>query len=377
MIRIQTQKLTIDNFIDLVENWYYEDYKGFRTLYNYAIENVKSIPVGTNPDIIYLWNNPYVDRLENLTKFFKEWYNWSPNSHSSLNYIQKFSWLYYDNQSGLDFIRTEPGYLMTKYFVELEGQKMDSLKSLHIVDKWIQEIGTEINQYKIPDGGFKSFNEFFSRELKVPRSVSSQDDDSVVVAPVDSIINMIKNELSIDKPIQVKTQKLSLRKLLCDSKFIYNFEGGTAVSCVLTPTVYHRYHAPVSGIVVETREDVTGQYFGIKDFPKLLNQGNVGLAYDYSVFEHFRRGYIIIKTRNYGYVAMIPVGLNNISSVVFKEKFKNVDDQNPIEIKKGEEIGYFQYGGSLNILLFEKNRFPSIRIPQGQIIGTLEKKDKF
>ena len=141
------------------------------------------------------------------------------------------------------------------------------------------------------------------------------------------------------------------------------------------PTVYHRYHAPISGTVVEADEDVAGTYFGISDFPKLLNGGNVGYGYDYSVFEHFRRGYLIIQTEKYGYVAMIPVGLNTISSVVFEAPYKKVDSSNPVSVTKGDELGYFQYGGSLNILLFEKGCFPAVRIPQGQVIGTMEEKE--
>jgi len=77
----------------------------------------------------------------------------------------------------------------------------------------------------------------------------------------------------------LKTVKL---QLLNNSQFAKNFEGGTAVSCILMPTVYHRYHAPVSGIVVESDEDVAGNYFGIDDFPKLINGGNVGYGYDYT-----------------------------------------------------------------------------------------------
>jgi phosphatidylserine decarboxylase len=140
------------------------------------------------------------------------------------------------------------------------------------------------------------------------------------------------------------------------------------------PTVYHRFHSPVSGTVIEANADVQGAYFGIKDFPELIDKGNVGYGYDYSVFEDFRRGYLIIETQDYGKVAMIPVGLNTIASVLFNEKFNSITSPQPIT--KGEEVGYFQYGGSLNILLFEPGVFPSVRIPQGQIIGTMNKKDQ-
>lgn len=142
------------------------------------------------------------------------------------------------------------------------------------------------------------------------------------------------------------------------------------------PDTYHHYHAPVSGQVVESHEDVAGEYFGIDDFPGLLNDDNVGYGYNYSVFEHFRRGYLVIKTEKYGHVGMIPVGLNTIASVIFEDKFKAVTSANPVKVVKGEKIWHFKYGGSLNILLFEEGRFPSLNILQGQQIGLLIPEDQ-
>ena len=71
---------------------------------------------------------------------------------------------------------------------------------------------------------------------------------------------------------------------------------------------------------------------------------------------------------------MVPVGLNTISSVIFQDKFKNIGPLTTpkVAITKGDDVGYFAYGGSLNILLFENGQFPSLRIPQGQVIGHFE-----
>ena len=364
---------SIDQFTELIAAWYEENYHGFADKYNAAVKNVQPIPPDTDPDVMHDWKDA---TIEDLCNFFQAWYAWNPDLTTGLEYIQRFSWLYYENEAGLEFVSADPGNLMTFYYVELNGQKMDSPASKELVAKWMNELGSKMNDYIIPKGGYISFNQFFARELKCgKRPVSGVDDDSVVVSPADAVINMIEDNLSVDTPINVKTQKLNVRQLLNQSELAVHFEGGTAVSCILMPNVYHRYHAPVSGLVVESDEDVAGNYFGIDNFPKLINGGNVGYGYDYSVFEHFRRGYMIIKTEKYGYVAMIPVGLNTIASVVFEEKFKKVTPENAIEICKGDEVGYFQYGGSLNILLFEKGCFPAVRIPQGQIIGTLNEKE--
>ncbi len=367
---------SINDFISLIRNWYNADYCNFRTMYLKAVETVKPFPQETDPSLEYEWNKPEDEALDNLCDFFQEWYQWNPDLETGLQYIQKFSWLYYENQNGLNFVTGGIGYLMTAIYVDLNGQKMDSSESKTLVKHWMTEIGKEeMSKYIIPEGGYQNFNQFFSRELITPRPVSSPNDDSVVVSPADAIVNMIDDNLTVNKPLSIKTQELSVYQLLNGSKYTIYFEGGTAVSNILMPTVYHRYHSPVSGKVIESNEDVAGIYFGIKDFPELIHNGDVGYGYDYSIFEHFRRGYLIIQTKEYGKVAMIPVGLNTISSVIFDSKFKKITSgDTPQPIAKGEEVGYFQYGGSLNILLFEKGVFPAVRIPQGQEIGTMNKK---
>lgn len=370
---VEIEITSIEEFNKFIKSSYLKNPK-FKEGFDQAIAHVQTMPSDTPKDIQHNWKGSNID---DLCDFFKSWYTWNPELSTGLEFIQRFSWLYYENQKGLEFVTKGTGLHMTYLFVEINARKMNSTKSIDLVKKWMDAIGVEkMKQYIIPKGGYQSFNEFFSRELKVARPISSPDDNSVVVSPADAIINMIDDNLAVNtSPLDVKTQQLNVTQLLDNSELAGKFKGGTAISCILMPDVYHRYHAPVSGKVVESKEDVAGEYFGIKDFPKLINGGNVGYGYDYSVFEHFRRGYTIIKTEDYGHVAMIPVGLNTISSVVFHDKFKNINlKDTPLNITKGEEIGYFQYGGSMNILLFEKGCFPSVRIPQGQIIGKMEKK---
>jgi len=365
---------TIEEFLACVIAMYESNHDGFQDKFDAAVMGVEPRPDGTPDDVWFNWRGATINTL---IDFFQDWYTWSPVVESGLQKIQQFSWLYYQNDAGVDFVRRQgSGRLMTQYFVVVNGMKYDDRSSQSLVREWEKELGDKMNDYIVPPKGFQTFNEFFARELKPNmRPVTAAGDDSVAVSPADAIINMIDDSLSVDRPLNVKTQKITPRNLLHGSPLAEQFNGGTALSCILMPDVYHRFHAPVSGRVVEADEDVAGSYFGIEDFPKLINGGNVGYGYDYSVFEHFRRGYVIIKTEKYGHVAMVPVGLNTIASVIFDERFKKVKPgDKPIPITKGDEIGYFQYGGSLNILLFEKGVFPAVRIPQGEGIGKMNTK---
>ncbi|WP_171163675.1 phosphatidylserine decarboxylase [Streptomyces sp. I05A-00742] len=369
----------LDEFLNRIREWYRTDRKGFKTLYDATIEHVVPCPVSTKDKVYYDWTGK---DIEGLCAFFTEWYewDWKCGVPDGLDYIEKFSWLNYENDYGMVFVTSGPGYEMTADFTHLQGMQMDESgpKAKELINKWIDELGPKrMADYEPED--WQTFNEFFIRKLKPgKRPVTAKDDNTVVVAPADCVINMIVDELKEDTPIPVKSVTMNVRQLLDGSEYADKFLDGTAVSCILMPDSYHWYHAPVAGRVVEARDDVGGVYYGMRDFPGLLNKGDVGYGYDYSMFDDFRRGYLIIKTVapnalgepvDEGYVAQVPVGLNSIASVNFLDKFKG---ELPVMVEKGEQIGNFQYGGSLNILLFEKGRFPALQLLQGQRIGLLE-----
>ncbi|NEP02912.1 MAG: phosphatidylserine decarboxylase [Symploca sp. SIO2E9] len=381
------QVTTIEEFTALITEWYNTDDRGFKTYFDASLENVKPVPDATDEELQDGLNpdHPYYDwtgkTITDLCTFFEAWYAWMPDVATGLNFIQKFSWLYYKNEYGLAFVTKGAGYEMTKQFVFLRGAYFDSTESTSKIDDWITQLGgidEVMKDYIIPEPtntdtyGFASFNEFFARVLQPgARPIASPEEDSVAVAPTDSLINMIVDDLTLETKIPVKTTYLNVMQLLNNSEYAARFDKGTAVSCILMPDTYHHYHAPVAGTVIESNENVEGQYFGISDFPGLINDDNVGYGYNYSVFEDFRRGYLIIDTTKYGLVALIPVGLNTISSVIFEDKFKNLPSGSSVAITKGERVGKFLYGGSLNILLFQEGCFPAQNIPQGQQIGLL------
>lgn len=143
------------------------------------------------------------------------------------------------------------------------------------------------------------------------------------------------------------------------------------MACFLLPDTYHHYHAPVSGKLVESRQHVGQLYFGMDDLSGMVNRGNPGYNQDFSIFERFRHGYFIIETPDYGAVAVVPVGLSTVGSVVFEERFVDVEAHTAKPVLKGERLGHFAYGGSLVMLLFERQRLNAIKTLQGQQIGIL------
>jgi len=356
----------------------YDNNTEFRTTMDKAFANMKD----PDPNTADLWPNPTAvnpwkgKKFDDLLKFFNEWYRLLPTpsgAQDEFNYIEKFTWFYYRNEFGQKIVGEDPGLDWTRQFVEARRIFLESPESKATILQWMDDPSIHMEQYIVPPDGFKSFNQFFIRDL-LPgtRTVASPLDDSVLVSPTDCVLNMIE-PLMPDAKVPTKlNQKLNVTELLNGSEYAKYFENGTAISCILMPTTYHHYHAVVSGTVVESQEDVSGAYWGIKDFAAFYNARNFGYGANYSVFEQFRRGYLVIKTKEYGYVAMIPVGLDTIGSVVFEDKFSNVTAQKPVPVYKGEKIGHFEYGGSMVITLIEQG-ISSITIPQGQQIGIFAK----
>jgi len=341
--------------------------------------------------------NPWVGQdINYFVKYFDDWFDYLPSPTGGLGKIHPFTYFYLNNKTAFYFLNNfqsnalANGYTTEIYnwsvkFIIARGEFMDtkSEASTKVINDWIALPSTKIEDFLPPDGknNYDTFNEFFTRILnpkKNPRPVSDLHDDSILTAPADSEINFIESDLTLTTKLDVKSRQINVQDLLDKSDYASKFVGGTAVSCVLMPASYHRYHSPVNGKIVESKE-VPGIYNGIMDGEDWFNSGNIGESTtDFSIFEDFHRAYYIIETKGYGCVAMIPVGLNTISSLNFYSLSPNKSTLVPVgspsvDISKGEQLGHFAYGGSLNILLFEPGVLGSMSVLMGQRMGSLKK----
>lgn len=352
----------------------YEKDAAFRDTMNRALASVRD----PDPDSADRWPNPRSmnpwkgKRFADLVAFFEDWYRLVPTPsglQDEFNYIEQIAWFYYKNPDAQQVLVQDPWRRWTRDFVEARRRFLESKASTTTIAQWMADPSIRMDQYVVPPGGFQSFNQFFTRDLRPgTRTIAGPTDDSVLAAPTDCVVNMIQPLTSESKIPTKLNQQLNVNELLAGSAYAKYFEHGSAISCVLLPTTYHHYHAIASGTVVESRENVPGAYWGMKDFGRFYNRGNFGYGASYDDFARFHRGYVVIETKSHGHVAMIPVGLDTISSVVFEDKFKQVIPQHPVPIYKGDKIGHFAYGGSLVIMLVERG-ITNITIPQGQQIG--------
>jgi phosphatidylserine decarboxylase len=153
-----------------------------------------------------------------------------------------------------------------------------------------------------------------------------------------------------------KTHKFgNVKELLKDSIYRDSFGGGTFAHYFLGPYSYHRFHSPVSGMVKECFS-VKGMTY--VDVEIKNNQFSAPDSSKNGYEFNQTRGIFTIDTKdseygNVGVVAVIPVGMSQVSSV-------NMIAQANNELLKGDEIGYFAFGGSDIIMLFQEGSNPKI-----------------
>ncbi|KAF7842639.1 phosphatidylserine decarboxylase proenzyme 2-like isoform X1 [Senna tora] len=224
---------------------------------------------------------------------------------------------------------------------EKQGTRMNSPESAEDIPKFIELFKDQINmaEVKHPLEKFKTFNEFFIRELKPgSRPIASIERDDVAVCAADCRLMAFK---SIDDSLRlwIKGRKFSVQGLLGKEINAGAFVDGTIVVFRLAPQDYHRFHLPVSGII-EQFVDIPGCLYTVN--PIAVNSKYC------NVFTENKRVVSIISTADFGKVAFVAIGATMVGSITFTKKKGD-------HVKKGDEFGYFSFGGSTVICVFEKN----------------------
>ena len=228
-----------------------------------------------------------------------------------------------------------------KGFMLSMGAYMDSTESAKEIDSFIKNPKNKIEEYIVPPSGWLKYNQFLARHVKPgKRPIAERCNGDIIVSPTDSKY-LGKWLIEDDATLTVKGDTYNINDLLAGSRYYRKFKGGVFTHCYLSVNDYHRYHTPVAGTVVEIKK-IPGRTW-TNEVEKLTGTqvvDDIGFQFNQT------RGFIIIKTANIGFVAVVPVGMGFVSSVNF-----TVDEGT--KLTKGEEFGFFANGGSDIIMLFE------------------------
>lgn len=237
----------------------------------------------------------------------------------------------------------DPAYQQwMREFVSSLGSFLDSPASAALLQTFYKDPLFKVDDYVVSPSGWLTFNQFFARYVKPgKRPVHALADDRVIASPADSIF-MGQWPIRDDSMITVKGLTWKISDLLAGSPYRDRFRGGVFTHSFLSPHDYHRFHSPVSGVIREIRP-ITGSV--ALDVVRTASGALAVSASDTGYQFTQQRGLVILDSP-LGLVAVIPVGMGIVSSVNFTPDLG-------ARLVKGEELGYFAFGGSDLILLFE------------------------
>lgn len=223
-----------------------------------------------------------------------------------------------------------------KLYSALTGFFCDLKFSKRSIAKFAENFSIDMNECENKLEDFSSFNHFFSRKLK--KSARSYDSPKEkLLSPGDGRLQAW-NDVDYKSIIQVKGMSYSLSELLQNEELAKEYQGGTYLILRLCPVDYHRFHFFDSG-KCSTPKKVSGEYYSVNP---------VALGRIPEVFCRNKREYSIFQSDNFGDVLYVEVGATSVGSII--QTF--VPNS---RIQRGDEKGFFKFGGSTVLLFFRKN----------------------
>lgn len=224
-----------------------------------------------------------------------------------------------------------------KLISALYGRFMDRPESCKKIAGFVENLQINMDEATRPVGEYTSFNDFFIRELKADaRPVDNAAD--AVVSPADGKVLAFENMYNMN-PFFVKGQSFSLENFLQNGHLVDKYEDGTLLIFRLAPVDYHRFHFPASGLISASTQ-INGSYFSVSPY---------AVKDMLSVYWENKREYSVLKTENAGDILLCEVGATMVGSII-----QNYAPDSKVE--KGQEKGWFKFGGSTVVMLLEKGK---------------------
>ncbi len=220
-------------------------------------------------------------------------------------------------------------------FSKWYGNRMSQPDSVSRIAPFIDLYGLDPAEFADDPSSFKSFNEFFYRKLNPSaRPIAN----SPVVFPADGRHLGFPDISAIDS-FFVKGQTFDLPALLGDAALAEKYAKGSLVLSRLCPVDYHRFHFPAAGIPSETKT-IPGPLFSVSP---------IALAKNLSYLWTNKRTICHLETEDLGTILIMEIGATCVGSI-----HQTYTPGEPVG--KAQEKGYFAFGGSSTITIFEPRK---------------------
>ena len=254
-----------------------------------------------------------VDRLGNI----------QTNGESQNNFLKK---LY-----GTFLGRCALKILVCRFVSNLGGWYMNSRLSKWQIKSFIEKNNIDMSQFE--NRQFTSYNDFFTRKI-LPGKRPYSKDDNVLISPADAKLSCYRID---DKcRVTIKDTSYSLEELLEDKELANEYLNGYWLVLRLTVDDYHRYHYIDDGKIIGNKF-INGKFHTVNP-----------IANDYyPIYKQNTRSYTVIESKNFGKMVQMEVGAMMVGRIVNYPKK---------QCYRGEEKGYFEFGGSTVVILLKENQ---------------------
>ena len=239
-------------------------------------------------------------------------------------------------QKALDFLYKNPfGRLILKLAInptisKVYGVYNNSSFSTRKIDKFIADNGIDMRDFE--KRKFTSFNDFFTRKLSDGAREICMEKESFI-SPCDS--KLLAYKITEDLMVDIKGSTYNLSELVGNKVDTSSFNGGWCLIFRLCVDDYHRYIYLDDGRL-EKNLEIQGKLHTVRSISK-----------DYRIYKENSRTVSLFQTENFGEIIQIEVG------AMFIGKVTNNNKEN---FKKGDEKGFFEFGGSTIAVLVQDKK---------------------
>ncbi len=212
------------------------------------------------------------------------------------------------------------------------GKFMDSWMSTFMISSFVRKNGIRLSDYERKK--YRSFNEFFTRRIK-PEKRPIDQEQTHLIAPCDSLVTVYP--IDLHTRIKIKHSVYTVGSLLQNDRLAAAFTGGYCVVCRLSVDNYHRY--------CYIDNAVKGRNHFI---PGVLHTVNPAVLEHIKIYKENSREYCVMDTANFGRVVQMEVGAMLVGRIR--------NNHQVAVVRRGQEKGCFDYGGSTVVLLFQRDQ---------------------
>jgi phosphatidylserine decarboxylase len=217
------------------------------------------------------------------------------------------------------------------------GRRMDAPASRAKIAPFLATYGVDTGEFADPPESYRTFNEFFYRKLK-PQARPIAPGENVITFPADGR-HLVLPDIANCDDFFIKGTRFDLPALLRDAALAARFAHGSMLISRLCPVDYHRFHFPCAGTPGAARQ-INGPLYSVSP---------IALRRRASIHWENKREITLLRTPHLGDVLLLEVGATCVGSII-----QTYTPDTPVE--KGAEKGYFRFGGSCFITIFEPGK---------------------